>query len=260
MKFKYKNQVVVASSRDEAIKVIASFKDAIKKFMIEDPDKQEVTDYIDRFKAIKHKITNTKDSDIGYWMTRGWKSFKEFVDKKEKELSKSQQKKFEKMKGATLIKETPLFYLFKITSYEASKQYGDNTDWCITRAKDHWDKYTKDQGSYFYFAIQKDVTREQDKNYKVSCEVMKNGKIKYWDANDKPSDNPPKWLSSSVSLLKGVKEEIETALISGDLATLKQFSVLEIVDRIKESKIAISKINKKVLDIKTSFGTVREML
>lgn len=57
--------------------------------------------------------------------------------------------------GARMVGETPNYWIFHITTFEASKALGSRA-WCIVRNKKNWNQYTKKQKCTFYFYVNKE--------------------------------------------------------------------------------------------------------
>lgn len=105
------------------------------------------------------KDNSGKETDYYYWMKRDPSEFFYFLARYA-EKSKERKELIDKENsGAERIAETDVWYVYKITSYEASRKYGRNTTWCITDEYD-WDSYRDDWGiDYFLFFIPKDDSK-----------------------------------------------------------------------------------------------------
>ena len=76
--------------------IFESFKDAKDKFSKDTPI-EEVEKYIDYFKKLAQKnIIKGSDKDIGKWIKAGWQEFKNFVDDRSEEKTKSEVKRSKK--------------------------------------------------------------------------------------------------------------------------------------------------------------------
>ncbi|ASV44063.1 hypothetical protein PBI_SCTP2_48 [Salicola phage SCTP-2] len=120
-----------------------SYKDAQAKFAQEASD-EEVKQYLDIFKQLAKKGTvSGQEKDIGYWIKQGWNSFKEFVDSKSQEKSKSQVKKGKKSDSIIAHEDDEKMIVIPLTK-DASCYYGKNTKWCTSGYEDN--KFNQ----YFY--------------------------------------------------------------------------------------------------------------
>lgn len=163
--------------------LVEDFKTATVKFQNQGADLEVIKDYIDRFKKLKDvKIKKPEEKNIDLWAKKSFDEFKDFIDTKEQETTKTQQKKQQKTEGAELIAENEDWYVYKITSHKAAQIYGKGTKWCITEPDcAYWDEYT--QHSNFYFFISKNRTQE-DPWYKIAFQHSSEDGELYWDAED----------------------------------------------------------------------------
>lgn len=105
------------------------------------------------------KDNSGKETDYYYWMKRDPSEFFYFLTNY---VRKSEEKKElidKENSGAERVAESDVWYVYKITSYEASRKYGRNTTWCITD-EDDWDSYRDNLGiEYFLFFIPRDDSK-----------------------------------------------------------------------------------------------------
>ena len=119
-----------------------SYKDAVEKFSQEE-DKETVNQYLDSFKQLAKKgIVTGQEKDIGYWIKQGWYDFKEFVDGKSKEKTKSQTKQSKKKDTIIAHEDDEKMVVIPLTK-DASCFYGKGTRWCTaaTESENHFIDY-----------------------------------------------------------------------------------------------------------------------
>ena len=205
-------------------RIVADFKSVEKKFEDQGYEKEKIKKYLDLFKSLRdaHKLKD-KEKDIDTWGKKDFKEFEEFVDEKSGEKKHIRQLK--EMEGAELIVENEDWFVYLITSPEASKRYGDGSKWCITQPQ-WWKKYQRRMT--FYFLISKKLD-PSDKWFKIAVQLPKKGEPAYWDAQDASHKELPKNLNvpefemkpketSAVDLpkLEQIAQEIEDAYASAE--------------------------------------------
>ena len=164
--------------------VVADFKSVKNKFIRQGIDDVEmIKSYLDDFKKLKSKFKNLGETGhIDYWGKRPWEEFKNFVDEKKESVSKTQEKKLEKLEGAKLIAENDFWLVYKIFTHKAARMYGSGTRWCITEeTAKHWYDYYKNHDFYFFISKDRD---SDDPFYKIAMTFSKNRDTVYFDAKD----------------------------------------------------------------------------
>ena len=237
---KYKNQKYVLADR-----ATADFKTAKQIFVQLGIDEGQINKYFEKFKKLRDssKIKDPSEKNIDIWAYKAramdWYAFVDFVEKTEKEVSKTQEKKLSKIKGAKLVAENDDWQVFKIDTHEAAMLYGSGTKWCITQPDgEHWHNYSKT--SNFYFIISKNVekliehmwgtesTAKTTQWAKIALQVTYDEREKYWDMLDNVHYSP--WDS----LPPIPKFEVETpelrADVDGDLYTMDEISRITYVE------------------------------
>jgi hypothetical protein len=203
---------------DFGIPLIESFKDAERKFIEQGFSKEEVKQYIDLFKSLKDKkIKDFKQKDITFWIKQGFEDFKSFIDSKEQETTKTQDRKLKKLSGADLVSENEEWYVYRIKDFNASKSYGSGTRWCITN-KPEWESYSKNNNFYFIISKNRD---DSDSFYKIALQVDTKGYETYWDAEDTSFEYLPDDLNIPDFNIEVPEKKIE---VNGKLYTLDEFS------------------------------------
>lgn len=131
-------------------------------------------DLTNRFLAIKSRL-KAPENDLYYWIkNKTLDEFKVFVSGVENVKSNTETKKEIATKGAKLVSETAHWKVYHITTYEAARNYGRDTKWCITGINNYGDKYWKqysEQGVQFYFFITKGAYDAKGKYSKIALAV-----------------------------------------------------------------------------------------
>ena len=84
--------------------LVEDFKNATVKYQNQGADLEVIKDYIDRIKKLKDvKIKKPEEKNIDLWAKKSFDEFKDFIETKEQETTKTQQKKQQKTEGAELI-------------------------------------------------------------------------------------------------------------------------------------------------------------
>lgn len=105
------------------------------------------------------KDNSGKETDYYYWMKRDPSEFFYFLARYAEKRKDKKELIDKENSGAERVVEDEFWYVYKITSYEASRKYGRNTTWCITD-EDDWDSYRDNWGiEYFLFFIPKDDSK-----------------------------------------------------------------------------------------------------
>ena len=104
----------------------------------------------DKFFDLRQKL-KAPENNIYYWIKN--KSKEELQDFIDSYQSKSDKVKKEKSQGAELIFYKNNVKIYRITTYNACKLYGQNTKWCITGGESvftgHIESDNLDGGYYF---------------------------------------------------------------------------------------------------------------
>lgn len=186
--------------------VFADFKSVKNKFIRQGIEVETVKEYLEEFKKIKTKYKNLGESgNVDYWGKKPWEEFKSFVDEKKSSVSKTQEKKLEKLDGAELIAENKKWFIYKILTHKAARIYGSGTKWCITQeSPEHWSNYIRE--NEFYFFISK-TRNSDDPWYKIAMTFNAGGDSGYWDATDKPTKMLPKEIYDTLPDFQPVFDE-----------------------------------------------------
>ncbi|ASV44049.1 hypothetical protein PBI_SCTP2_34 [Salicola phage SCTP-2] len=159
-----------------------SFKDAQQKFS-QEASEEEVKQYLETFKQLTKKGTiSGQDKDIGYWIKQGWNLFKEFVDSKSQEKSKSEVKKSKKKDSIIVHDDDDYFMVIPLTK-NASCFYGKNTQWCTaaTESENEFAYYFYIQNQAFMYIFNK----SENEKYAIVYDIDKNDLVGFYNENDK---------------------------------------------------------------------------
>ena len=155
------------------------YKTTTAKFVASGIDKDQVDEYIKKFKELSNKQKLAGDEkNIDTWSKKAFSEFKEFVDAKETEVAVVANKKAEKKDpGTSFDITTPeqrsagwniLIPLDKASScYQGNKD--SMSDWCVSkREHDYFDKYFYEANSNLIFCL-------NAKKEKWAIEIKSNG-------------------------------------------------------------------------------------
>lgn len=180
-------------------------------------------DLTNRYMAIRGRLQEP-ENDLGYWIKKGnLEEFTDFIVGWETGTikSKTQKKKEERIDGATKILDEAGWKVYKVTKYEAAKQLGTGTTWCICgkyhgaeeRGKYYFDSYIKDynlDGGY-YFIFDTLATDPKSNDYLKYCAGVSAGLNLVFLYNGMQDHNitrkgiPIEDPSRAIELIKGVK-------------------------------------------------------
>lgn len=168
------------------INLFENFKDA-KRIFSENNDPKDVEHIILQFKRLKDRnaISNEK-KDISFWINKGFKEFKNFVNQKEKEYTENKQVK---LLGKSVLKlyQSGDWILIAPLTQEASCNYGSNTKWCVSgKTGNKFNSYVYLDKTVMFFAI----NRKTGEKYaaSISYEFDDNGEIEWFDSKDNSLD------------------------------------------------------------------------
>lgn len=161
---------------------------------------------VDRFWKIKIQLGNRQEADINWWIqNKTPQDFEKFINNYESGNFKTntQIKKSEKSDGAQIVYDDHKYWrVYFVTNYEAAKQLGSNTKWCITGKHsaingDSSGKYyfinyikrhkLKNRGYYFCFDLTK---RQTTGDYDKYCILVNadNKVVSIWNSEDEQID------------------------------------------------------------------------
>lgn len=133
------------------------YKTTTAKFVASGIDKGQVDDYIKKFKELSNKQKLAGDEkNIDNWAKKPFSNFKEFVDKKQVEVTKSSVKKDS---GKSIDITTPQqrsdgWNIIIPLDKESSCYHGTGTDWCVSkREHDYFNQYFYSGGINLIFCL-----------------------------------------------------------------------------------------------------------
>ena len=266
--------------RDISYYLFESYKDAKEKFS-EEEDKETVNQYLDSFKQLAKKgIVTGQEKDIGYWIKQGWYDFKEFVDGKSKEKTKSQTKQSKKKDTIIAHEDDEKMVVIPLTK-DASCFYGKGTKWCTSSTestnyfvKDFYlDKtvliyifmknsgekyaagyYPKDRNKFDYYnELDQGISREQfESNTGLKSTHLKSWMVEYKETINKAMDlnNASEEVKlDAVNEMGNAIEYIDNPSDDMKLAAVKDhpFSIKHIDNPSEEVQLAAVKNNGNVI-------------
>lgn len=172
--------------------LVESIKDAMTIFTQQGATVPDASHYLLDFRLAKqlNLIPNKAETDIGYWIKKGWGDFRSFVDdineaKRVKEVHRTAQRDtipvFENEFALVLIPKT----------HEAMRKYAYDTKWCIAYNEDrYYREYIFGKGMTPNVVILKPKLAnmpivKESSFYKMCVMVMPNGEIdSVWTAAD----------------------------------------------------------------------------
>lgn len=172
--------------------IVESFKDAMTIFTQQGATVPDASHYLLDFRLAKqlNLIPNKAETDIGYWIKKGWGDFRSFMDdineaKRVKELHAASERNvihvFENEFALVIIPKT----------HEAMRKYAYDTKWCIAYKEDrYYREYLFGKGMTPNVVILKpklaNMQIVKDSNfYKMCVMVLPNGEVdSVWTAAD----------------------------------------------------------------------------
>lgn len=158
--------------------IFEDFKTVTKKFVDAGADPEEVTNYIQRFRALNNaQRLQGNEKNIDYWGKLDFIDFKDFVEAKEEEKSKTEQRK---AVGQRFDLQAPSGWNFYIpldkeaACYKADKA----TDWCVAKRDwDYFERYIYDpiHAEYHFNYNSADISE-----FRFLVYVLQNLEKKYW--------------------------------------------------------------------------------
>ena len=126
------------------------------------------------------------ENDLDYWIKN--KTPEELKTYMDTFKSKNQKEKEERLAGAEKIYSDDKWLVVHCTTYNAMKQYGKGTKWCISgnypghegRGKQYFDSYLNDRYSGYYVYI----NRESDDKWCVCILQSNKDEADIWNAKD----------------------------------------------------------------------------
>jgi hypothetical protein len=98
--------------------ITSDFKTVERKFIDQGVANEDVKEYLDAFKKLRNTRDLGENKDIDKWGKKPFDNFKEFVDKTQKEKTKTEEKKLKKSEGAELVGEDENYTYYHIKKFE----------------------------------------------------------------------------------------------------------------------------------------------
>ena len=150
------------------------------------------TDLANRYLSLRPKL-QAPENDLGYWIKKGnLKEFEKFITDWEtgKIKSKTQDKKEKRLEGAELVFNDKGWKTYFITTYQAAKQLGSGTTWCITgryrgaesKGKYYFDSYIRSynlNGGYYFIFDTLNKDPKTGDYLKYCAGVTQDGKLRF---------------------------------------------------------------------------------
>lgn len=111
----------------------------------------------DQFNRLKPRLKG-QERDIYYWMKKDISELKDKINELDNKPTLKQRREKAK-EGAETLYEDSNWEVLKITTIEASCQYGSNTMWCIS-GEDAGEYFDTEDGEYYYFFINKQTRKK----------------------------------------------------------------------------------------------------
>jgi len=163
------------------------YKTTALKFVASGIDKAQVDDYIKKFKELSNKQKLAGDEkNIDFWAKKTFSNFKEFVDKKQVEVTKSSVKKDS---GKSIDITTPEqrsagWNIIIPLNKESSCYHGTGTDWCVSkREHDYFNQYFYSGGINLIFCL-----NDKKEKWAIAIPTSPNymdDLLKFFDKKDK---------------------------------------------------------------------------
>lgn len=176
----------------------------------------------DDYMAMRKKLPAPKNS-WDYWMTKSTpKNLRFFLDGYK---SKTQKEKEARVEGADKVYEDDDWKVYHIKTYEAAKQYGKGSTWCIcgeypgheNRGQEYFNSYLRDRYSAYYVYIRKhpkDPTK--DGKYMV-CILQDGNKADVWNQ----ADHYIKYIPGYAPHIPGLPDVGAWVIVDGKLTSYK---------------------------------------
>ena len=113
--------------------LLEGYKEATVEFS-QQADNATVADTLAKYRdLVNRNQVQGNERNIDYWRKQGWAAFKQFVDAKSLEKSKTQIKRKKVVGNSVTLKEDDNWLVVIPLDKEASCFHGKNSDWCTTK-------------------------------------------------------------------------------------------------------------------------------
>ena len=132
------------------------YPDTIAAFS-QEADANQVKKTVDAYRDLvtKNQVSGT-ERNIDWWRRQGWPAFKQFVDDKSTQATKTQVKRKRAAGKSIMLKDTPEWLVVIPLDHDASCFHGRGSDWCTARPSAHYfDSYFLDKDIVLIYCINK---------------------------------------------------------------------------------------------------------
>ena len=120
-------------------------------------DANQVKKTVDAYRDLvtKNQVSGT-ERNIDWWRQQGWPAFKQFVDDKSTQATKTQVKRKRAAGKSIMLKDTPEWLVVIPLDHDASCFHGRGSDWCTASPSAHYfDSYFLDKDIVLIYCINK---------------------------------------------------------------------------------------------------------
>ena len=132
------------------------YPDTIAAFS-QEADANQVKKTVDAYRDLvtKNQVSGT-ERNIDWWRQQGWPAFKQFVDDKSTQATKTQVKRKRAAGKSIMLKDTPEWLVVIPLDHDASCFHGRGSDWCTASPSAHYfDSYFLDKDIVLIYCINK---------------------------------------------------------------------------------------------------------
>ena len=132
------------------------YPDTIAAFS-QEADANQVKKTVDQYRDLvnRNQVSGT-ERNIDWWRRQGWPAFKQFVDDKSTQATKTQVKRKRAAGKSIMLKDTPEWLVVIPLDHDASCFHGRGSDWCTARPSAHYfDSYFLDKDVVLIYCINK---------------------------------------------------------------------------------------------------------
>ena len=132
------------------------YPDTIAAFS-QEADANQVKKTVDQYRDLvnRNQVSGT-ERNIDWWRQQGWTAFKQFVDDKSTQATKTQVKRKRAAGKSIMLKDTPEWLVVIPLDHDASCFHGRGSDWCTARPTAHYfDSYFLDKDIVLIYCINK---------------------------------------------------------------------------------------------------------
>lgn len=197
--------------------LLENYKTVRRKYVDNGAPEEKVKEYLTRFRALSDQNKLKDDEkDIDRMGKMGFTDFIQFVEKKEKEVTKTQLNT-KKIEGNRILVDTLIgkagtkYEVYVPLDKEASCNIGKHTDWCTTKVNQvHYERYMSIQTTLIYFT---EVDEESGKRFPRMAVSIRANDLQAFSPVDRVYEiqDSPKIVNQDLSLqqILGVVEKVK---------------------------------------------------